>query len=884
MVTTQPGKLPTYTPDPNVNLSNYDDSDRTRFLHVGSQFVKARLEASRAYYAYVGIRSGTSSTHESFPYTEYKNLDGEYALIDGDTDFPQATGAPTSGNGHVILVGYPTQVTTSVIYLYSPTFLDFYELFNVSYSHNEIDYFDADVSSVTYIFSGGVYKFSINLTSSITGRHFKIDAHHTTTTSATYTSSSTSLSVNSASEFPSEWLSMNDIYIYGELESAGPLGQTEHNAYMTYTGKTGSSFTGVTFSEAPVGTVKSGALITTLFSFGDKISEIDIVGITEPVLQFWSKGTGTQGTSKTLQHDFYYDVIYDKDSDSYLSLRYNSDLNGTAGPGFLDSDGFNDNSFGSGFDPIRWTESTTDSNFQRNSSSGTLDYFNSSAPGRLITNYYLDGDFTSEISVGFNEITSSGTRVYYQAVEDSTNNLVVSMGFSGPYISPYSAPLGNWESVHIWESSNTSAGAAFVRSLRVDTRWMPNGNETYQFTFDSTNDVWTVISGSGGYLPDLEPGVRYQNGPLDLSIVHSSTPANGSQIVLASNLIQDSLPSYGQQWDWKLGLAKTGNSVKCQYDDGGGTLTDWVTVIDSTDRDFNIELYADGASGDIDLVMDDFEVSGTSLFSSIPVLSVETVNSAGNVVQVAGLSDSDGYVIKRLDLFNQSTSYVNHVNGKIQLATDGISTGDVYIKFGTDIYKYAKSSFPLDLDTGSGAITVASGVIPELTAESFAFNSYSMAGLCYVEYDDVRSGTYLKTVDTTTLSGTDYEVFLDVSSADYPWAWDIDNYDTLYYIDGVAEKFYDVDEEDVAFCNVTSIEKIMAAGTSATSTVTATVLNAYGQPLSAKTVSFTVTDGAGSVSPSTACTTATGTASTTYTVGSSVGITTIQAAASDIAC
>jgi hypothetical protein len=174
--------------------------------------------------------------------------------------------------------------------------------------------------------------------------------------------------------------------------------------------------------------------------------------------------------------------------------------------------------------------------------------------------------------------------------------------------------------------------------------------------------------------------------------------------------------------------------------------------------------------------------------------------------------------------------------------------------------------------------------MPETTAKAFSYNSYSNGALAYIEYDDVRAGTYVKTMSTTTLSGTDYEALLDVSSSDYPWAWDINNYTTLYYVDGTSLKMYDMDENDVAFCNITSAEKQMAAGTSAQSTVTATVLNVYGEAMSAKTVTFSVSEGSGAVSPSTGCTSASGTASTVYTVGSAVGLTNITASASDVSC
>ena len=151
-------------------------------------------------------------------------------------------------------------------------------------------------------------------------------------------------------------------------------------------------------------------------------------------------------------------------------------------------------------------------------------------------------------------------------------------------------------------------------------------------------------------------------------------------------------------------------------------------------------------------------------------------------------------------------------------------------------------------------------------------------------YDEEREGTYLKTIDTTTMSGTEYEAYLDVSTANYPFAWDINNYTVMYYVDGTSLKEYDMDENDVAFCNVVADDKIMSAGTGDTTDVTAAVLNVYGEPLSSKPVAFVVSNGAGAVSPSSACTTASGIATTVYTVGDTVGTITLTATASDAAC
>jgi len=891
MVRVQPGIMPTYTPDPSVSLSGYDDSDRTRFLHTGSQFVKARLIASRASYAYCGYHLSTTST-EYITYTDYVDSNGNYVLVDGSTYIPEATGAPAANQDHIIEVGYPIQVSTSTIYIYSPVFFDFYEYFKVRYSHNGSDYFDTTVSSVSWVFDDtlkireteviptGQYKYSINLSSSVTARYFRIDAYSSAISSDSLGAGATSITSVDTTDFPSTWTSMGDFYFYGTYASPPPAGPNFLSSF-TYTGKTDTSFTGVTFeSGAPGSTVNAGGTVSTLFSFAGDVTEIDVVGISDPVLEFWDVGTGVAAASKSLEKDYYYDIVYDKHDSVFFTLRYNTDLDGSAGPGFSNGDNFDDSD--SGFNTTRWSESSDAPNFQHNTTSGTVEYLNGSDDASIRTNYYLYGDFASTIDVGFNGVSSSAGRVQLRTIDDDYNNVFVQMGFKGPFTSTDTS--GKWEALQSRKTSDTTGGYASVYNLRYDLKWLPDGVETFEFTYVSASDEWTVVSGTSlGSLDNVTPGTSYTSGPLSLSIVHSDDAVDGSQIVLTVNKQQNSLPAYGTQWWWKQGIKRTGTDIICQYDIGAG-LIDWVTFIDSDVKNLNLELYADGNNESIDLSLDNFSVTGNSLFSSFPVFSLEAVNSVGNVVNVAGLTDSDGYIIKNWDIINRDASYNEFINKRVQLANDGVGTGSVYLKLGTDLYKYNRSSFPIAADYGDNAVVIASGVVPEYTAEAFSYNSYSKAGLCYIEYDDDRSGTYVTTVSTTTLSGTEYESLLDADSADKPWTWDINNYDTLYYIDGTSEKFYDLDENDVAFCNVVSAEKIMSAGTSTTSSVTASVLNAYGEPMPSKTVSFVVTAGAGSLSPASACTTSSGTASTVYTVGSEVGISTIQASASDVAC
>jgi len=861
----QPGQVPTYEPSPAVSLSGYDDSDRTRLLFNGSQFVKARLALSRPSFGYVGYFN--SALGDVISHKNYKTLAGKYALVDGDRGAPVATGVPTYGD--FILVGFSVQVSTSEVVLWSTAHLDYYDLLKVKYTYDNPDvvttpfYFDATVSSVveTFDFDENKYKYTITLDGSYTAKYYKVYLGASTTLSSGYTEGGGTLSVLSTSGFPEVILSGDD------MESSDGDG-------FVYTGKTGSTFTGVS------GLEDLAISSTVLFrpGFAEYITEVEIGSSYEPLLEFWNT-SGTYMTPQVLSDDFYYDIVYDKSTELYYVIRFNEELNGTGGGSFSPDDNFNDS--GSGFDSVRWYESTLEPNFQHNTSSGTLDYVNSSVPGCLTTKYYLDGDFNAQIDVGFNTLYASTASVAIKAIDYEANNVFVQMGFHGPWIWD-GDKTGKWEAVSARVTTDTSGGTASIHNLRLNSKYLVDGVELYTFTYNASSGKWGITDTNLTVYTDLVPGEDYEESALALSIVHDGSPSGGAQFVLDVNTQHYALP-VDTAWDWKIALEKVGDSYICKYDEGSGFIN-YVTFTDTNDYGANIELFADGDGGAVDVALDNFDVTGVPGFPGINVFSIEAVDGIGNPTAYAGVTDDEGYLIKRFDVINTDLDYNSYIGNRVQLATDGVDGGSLFIKVGTDLYEYSKATLPLDLEDGSLADNFKEDVVPETTAVALSYNSYSNAGLCYLEYDDDRSGVYLKTLDVATLSGTDYEAYLDVSSTSYPFAWHINNYTVLYYVDSTNLKEYDLDENDVAFCNLVADDKIMSAGSSETTDVTATVLNVYGEPLSSKSVTFAVSSGAGALSPSSACTTASGVASTVYTVGNTVGNTTITASASDASC
>jgi hypothetical protein len=290
----------------------------------------------------------------------------------------------------------------------------------------------------------------------------------------------------------------------------------------------------------------------------------------------------------------------------------------------------------------------------------------------------------------------------------------------------------------------------------------------------------------------------------------------------------------------------------------------------------------------VDLSADNFTVTGGTITYDTPVFSVVTVNKDGEIEQVSGISDTDGYAIKSLDIIRDpSVVYNRYLTPRSGIATNGAaagSGGEIYIKVDDTIYKYLKNDLPLDLEDGSNASITTTGEIPATSVTNFAYNGYSGGGLSYMEYISDLEGVFVKTISTLTLTAVTKKAMLDVATIDYPFGWNVSDLSTLYYVDSTALKLYDLNETKAAFANVTSDKQVLAAGTAETATVTAQVLNVYGEPKSNKTMTFSVTAGDGAISPATGCSDSNGEDTTTYTVGSAVGTATITVTVSDTAC
>ena len=142
---------------------------------------------------------------------------------------------------------------------------------------------------------------------------------------------------------------------------------------------------------------------------------------------------------------------------------------------------------------------------------------------------------------------------------------------------------------------------------------------------------------------------------------------------------------------------------------------------------------------------------------------------------------------------------------------------------------------------------------------------------------------HLRTINhTTLLDETDLkEVLLDISDYDtnrYKAFYDQNDFDTLYYVDSSFDlQAFNIDDRVSAFMAVNAEDVTLPAGTAQDTPVNADVINAWGEALDGKTVTFVVSAGDGATAPSSDVTVSGGRATTTFTVGATVGVSTVTA-------
>jgi hypothetical protein len=580
---------------------------------------------------------------------------------------------------------------------------------------------------------------------------------------------------------------------------------------------------------------------------------------------------GVNATSVLFEKRNILDACYDNPNTRYYTVRFNTDNVGTTslnlGDDFSEAEagtaaGSND------FNTARWSESTANPQFLRNFGSEILTHNVSLGKGQLETTYTLADDFRAEITVNPISLSTDHKWFVIRAL-DANNNTIMSEGVG---IANDATVTGTWFSSYISSLVDSAADSDFREGRPL---WHNAQIGTDQFTVAFGGATWSVSGTLTGALTDANTGVLYDEAvdaatPLEFLIASTAAPTPGDQFTFDLVTVSGfKSPTEAGN----IGFERTSTT----WSGLQNTVQPATTVV--TDP-CNIELfgYTDGA---INVEADDFVVSGTGTFPQIAVLTVEKVDNDGNVIAPP--------LIESFDVVGDpSLTYNDFLDGKVQIATthSGTGGGFVYLKVNNVLYKYA-NNIALTVESGTNSVvTPTTDQIPTEGTNSFAWTHASAIGgqpfLTYLEYESALDVLHIKTVDPLTLlnTTTTKEVLLDITdyaTNAYTVFYDQNDFDTLYYVDASTNlRAFNLDDRISAFMAVNAQDTTLPAGTAQSTPINADVINAWGEALDGKDVTFQVT-GDGAVTPSTDTTISGGRATTQFTVGSTVGVSTVTA-------
>ncbi len=603
-------------------------------------------------------------------------------------------------------------------------------------------------------------------------------------------------------------------------------------------------------------------------------TEVEILSPLTPTISYFNTD-GTFASSFSYEQSNILDVTYDLLNAVYYTIRFNADTVGTV---TIDlGDDFSEAEAGSAvsttnFNPSRWVENSTNAQFLRVGEQ--LSYSVVTGLGQLETTYVLEADHIITLLLDPESISSRNMWFAVRAL-DGNNNTVMSEGFgyddtpttTGVVFNTYISNLGNF-------TANSE-----LREFRP--LWHNTVIGTDQFTIDYGGSTWTVSGTSTGALADASTGVTYDEGvdsstPFSLIISSTATPTPGEQFTF------DLVTVSGHRFPLEsgtVGFRREGDTYISQSVLTSGT--------DFTTGDVSIELFGN-TDGSVNFTADDFTASGTGSFPDVAVFTIEATDSVGAV---------DGTpLIDAFDVIGDpSKSYNDFLDGRVQIActSSGGVGGFVYIKIENSLYKYP-NNISLGVEDGSGATISTIGQLPSDGTSSFSWTHRSGIGglpfLTYLEFDDGLGMLHVKTLDKDTLQDTTStkEVLLNISNYDntinnFKVFFDQNDFDTLYYVDASTNlQAFNLDDRISSFMAVNAEDVTLPAGTAQQTLVNADVINPWGEPLAGKVVTFAVTEGDGATAPSTDTTDSEGRATTQFTVGSTVGVSTITATVTEI--
>ena len=615
-------------------------------------------------------------------------------------------------------------------------------------------------------------------------------------------------------------------------------------------------------------------------STSDEFNDITEVQILEPLIPTISyfESDGDFASSFPFEQSNILDACWDPNNNNpdgqFFTIRFNDALTGTATVTL--SDDFSDADAGTAsgtndFNTARWTESTTNGQFLR--VSDELSYNVATGKGQIETTYTFESDFDIQLDV--TPITATTENMWFvMQMLDDDNKAIMSEGI-GIELSPTNS--GVFFSSYIDNFINT-APTATMRDLRAQWHNVASGTDSLAMVFEG-GTTWSVSGTQTGGLADATTGILYDSSvdastPLEFLISATSTPDIGQQFTF--DLVTDNVKKEPNA----LGIIGISRS-------GGNWSTDNVNTspVSLGTVEVSVELFGN-TNGVVNFTADDYDVTtGSGTFDDVSVFTIERTDTEGDLL--AG----NPIVIESFDVIGDpSLTYNDFLDGRVQIACSSSGTlaaGFVYIKVDNTLYKYP-NDISLGTEDGASATVKTTAQIAKNDTKSFQWTRESGLDvsvpepfLTYLEFDQGLDMLHLRTINHTTLLDTtdSKEVLLDISDYDtnkYTAFYDQNDFDTLYYVDSSTNlQAFNIDDRISAFMAVNADDVTLPAGTAQETDVNADVINAWGEALDGKIVTFSVT-GDGAVTPS-SDTTVGGRATTQFTVGQTVGISTVTA-------
>lgn len=601
----------------------------------------------------------------------------------------------------------------------------------------------------------------------------------------------------------------------------------------------------------------------------NNVSEVEILQPLTPTLSYFDTD-GSFASSFTFEKSNILDAAYDNINDVFYTIRFNTDNVGTSTVDVDDDFGDADSGTASGtnnFNPARWNENNVNTQFLR--VLDKLSYNAATGKGQIETNYTLTGDLSVQVDVIPTILTTKPMWVTMRALDDN-NNTIMSEGV-GLETSP--TTTGVWFVNRISNLVNATASCD-LREVRPLWHSSVSGTDSFNMTFNGS--TWAVSGTLTGARVNATTGVIYDAStdsgtPLEFLIASTASPTPGEQFTF--DLVTDYVTKV-PTLSGVLKLTRASSNFTTN-----NVLLSPVTV--PTDP-VSIELFGN-TNGSINVAADNYNVlTGVAEFPSIAVFTVEKADDEGDVINPP--------LIESFDVIGDpSLTYNDFLEGRVQIAATASGTGGgfVYIKINNTLYKYP-NNVALGSEDGSSATAMTTAQLPKDGTHSLGWTHESGVGgtpfLTYIEHDETLNITHLKTLNHVTLQDTTdaKQVLLNISAAyttqPLKVFYDQNDFDTLYFVDTSTNlQSFNIDDRISAFMAVNAEDVTLPAGTSQQTFVHADVINAWGESLDGKTVTFSVTAGDGAITPSTDVTAGGGRATSQYTVGSTVGVSTVTA-------